>query len=108
MDKLILIIIFSFLGSVGSLTGAFLLLIFPDKVRLMLIPSLISYATGTLLASSLLGMIPKALVSASSSSILLTVLVGMISFFCLKNLSYGDIAMLRTVKFIALPVLSFF
>ncbi|MBP8744843.1 MAG: ZIP family metal transporter [Syntrophorhabdus sp.] len=86
MDKLILIIIFSFLGSVGSLTGAFLLLIFPDKVRLMLIPSLISYATGTLLASSLLGMIPKALVSASSSSILLTVLVGMISFFLLEKL----------------------
>ncbi|MFZ2800591.1 MAG: ZIP family metal transporter [Syntrophorhabdus sp.] len=86
MDKLILIIIFSFLGSVGSLAGAFLLLIFPDKVRLMLIPSLISYATGTLLASSLLGMIPKALVSASSSSILLTVLVGMISFFLLEKL----------------------
>jgi len=86
MDRFILIIVFSLLGSIGSLAGAYILLVFPDRVRLMLIPSLISYATGTLLASALLAMIPKALVRASSSSVLLTVLVGMISFFLLEKL----------------------
>ena len=86
MDRFILIIIFSLLGSIGSLAGAYILLVFPDKMRLMLIPSLISYATGTLLASAFLGMIPRALMSAPSSSILLTVLGGIISFFLLEKL----------------------
>jgi len=86
MDRFILIIIFSLLGSVGSLAGAYVLLVFPDRMRIILIPSLISYATGTLLASAFLGMIPKALMSAPSSSILLTVLGGMISFFLLEKL----------------------
>jgi zinc and cadmium transporter len=78
--------VFSLLGSVGSLAGAYVLLVFPDRMRIMLIPSLISYATGTLLASAFLGMLPKALASAPSSFILLTVLCGMITFFLLEKL----------------------
>lgn len=86
MNQLFVIIIFSLLGSIGSLVGACLLFVFPDRARLTLIPSLISYATGTLLASAFLGMIPKALSTAPSSSILSMVLFGMIFFFLLEKL----------------------
>lgn len=85
MHRLFLIIIFSLLGSIGSLAGAYVLLFFPDRMRTMLIPSLISYATGSLLASAFLGMIPKALLSAPTSPVLLTVLGGIISFFLLEK-----------------------
>jgi zinc and cadmium transporter len=60
MTILSLIIIFSFLGSVGSVGGAALLLVFPERVRKTLVPCLISYATGTLLGAAFLGMISHA------------------------------------------------
>ena len=86
MERFVLILLFSFLGSVGSLAGAYLLLVFPDRTRIMLVPALISFATGTLLASAFLGMIPKALSSGSIPTVMFTVLCGMISFFLLEKL----------------------
>ena len=86
MNILILILFFSMLGSVGSVAGAALLLLFPERVRKTLVPCLISYATGTLLGAAFLGMIPHALEYIEPFQILATVLAGIILFFLLEKL----------------------
>lgn len=86
MTILSLIIIFSFLGSAGAVGGAALLLVFPERVRKTLVPSLISYATGTLLGAAFLGMIPHAIEHTQASSILTTILIGIVLFFLLEKL----------------------
>jgi zinc and cadmium transporter len=86
MTILSLIIIFSFLGSAGAVGGAALLLIFPERVRKTLVPVLISYATGTLLGAAFLGMIPHAIEHTRASSILTTILIGIVLFFLLEKL----------------------
>ena len=83
---LLWIIAFSFLGSIGAIAGAALLLFFPDGVRKALVPSLISYATGTLLGAAFLGMIPAGLKLAPATTVLTTVLPGMVLFFVLEKL----------------------
>lgn len=80
------IISFSILGSVGAVSGAALLLFFPERIRKTIVPSLISYATGTLLGAAFLGMIPSALERAQPVPVLATVLVGIILFFMLEKL----------------------
>jgi zinc and cadmium transporter len=80
------IIIFSLLGSVGSLGGAVLLLAFPDRKRSSVVPALVSYAAGTLLGAAFLGMIPQALDRASAGPVLATVLAGIVLFFLLEKL----------------------
>jgi zinc and cadmium transporter len=84
--RLPLIVGFSLMGSVGAiaLAGSFLLL--PDKTRRLLIPCLISYATGTLLGAAFLGLIPHALSQVPVSSALGTVLIGIVLFFILEKL----------------------
>ena len=77
---------FSLLGSVGAIITAAVFLLLQEKIREILIPSLVSYATGTLLTAALLGLIPHALNNVSSQQILLTVLVGIIFFFLLEKL----------------------
>lgn len=86
MTILSLIIIFSLLGSAGAVGGAALLLVFPQRVRKTLVPSLISYATGTLLGAAFLGMIPYAIEHTQASSILTTILIGIVLFFLLEKL----------------------
>ncbi len=83
---LLWIIGFSLLGSIGAIAGAALLLFFPDGVRKSLVPSLISYATGTLLGAAFLGMIPASLELAPAPTVLATVLAGMVLFFVLEKL----------------------
>ena len=81
------IILFSFLSSIGVIILVAAFLFIQEKVQKILIPYLISYATGTLLAASLLGLIPEALESGSSLKlILLTVLGGIILFFILEKI----------------------
>jgi len=85
--KLILwIIVFSVIGSVGSVSGAALLLMFPEGVRKTVVPVLVSYATGTLLGAAFPGMIPHALEHTQALPILATVLAGIILFFILEKL----------------------
>jgi zinc and cadmium transporter len=86
MTILGLIIIFSFLGSAGAVGGSALLLVFPERIRKTLVPCLISYATGILLGAAFLGMIPHALEHAQASSILTTILIGIVLFFLLEKL----------------------
>ena len=86
MKVLLLILFFSILGSIGSVGGAALLLFFPEEIRKTLVPCLISYAIGTLLGAAFLGMIPHALEHTQVSTILATVLSGIILFFLLEKL----------------------
>lgn len=73
-------------GSVGVVLLAAAFLLFPNKTRKVLIPCLISYATGTLLAAALLGLLPHALESLPAESVLALVLSGIVLFFVLEKL----------------------
>lgn len=77
---------FSLLGSLGAIGGAALLLVFPEAIRKTLVPCLVSFATGTLLAAAFLGMIPAALKQEDSTAILASVLAGMVLFFILEKI----------------------
>lgn len=77
---------FGLLGSVGAMSGAALLLLFPDATRQRLLPCLLSYATGTLLGAAFLGMLPKALEKTPPLAITGTVLAGIVTFFVLEKL----------------------
>jgi len=78
--------VFSFLGSVGGVGVAGLFLLSPEKARQKLIPTLLGFATGTLLAAALLILIPEASESISQTRALATVLIGMLVFFVLEKL----------------------
>ena len=83
---LLWVIGFSILGSVGAIAGAALFLFFPQRIRNLLVPSLISYATGTLLGAAFLGMMPAGLKHAPATPFMATVLAGMVMFFMLEKL----------------------
>ena len=80
------IVAFSLLGSIGAVGVSALLLLFPAGTRKVLVPCLVSYATGTLLAAAFLGMIPAGLAKAPAIAITGTVLAGMVLFFVLEKL----------------------
>ncbi len=79
------IIVFSILGSIGAVTGAALMLLFPEKMRRFIIPYLISYATGTLLGGAFIGLIPHALEYESSEHTMIVILSGILFFFLLEK-----------------------
>jgi len=83
---LILIIGFSFLGSVGAISLASAYLLFPEKIRHSIVPCLISYATGTLLGAAFLGLLPHAMSHAQPTPVLAVVLAGIIGFFILEKI----------------------
>jgi zinc and cadmium transporter len=80
------IVVFSLLGSIGAIAGAGLLLAFPAMIRQMVVPHLISYASGTLLGAAFLGMIPNGLRTLEASLMLMSVLGGLVVFFILEKL----------------------
>ena len=80
------IIMFSLLGSVGAIIAAAAFLLLQEKTQQVLIPCLLAYATGTLLAAALLGLIPHALTHLAPRPILSTVLGGILLFFLLEKL----------------------
>jgi zinc and cadmium transporter len=75
----------SLLGSVGGVLVASSLLLFTDHVRTRLVPWLVSYAVGALLAVSLLLMLPEALAVLAPSSVFATLLFGILVFFVLEK-----------------------
>jgi zinc and cadmium transporter len=83
--NLILIVIFSLLGSVCSIGLAALLLVFKGRRLSVLSGYLIPFAIGTLLGAAFLGMIPHAMLQLASSSLLPTVLAGIILFYILEK-----------------------
>ncbi len=83
---LLLILLFSILGNVGTIALAGLFLLFPQKRRLSALPLFVSYATGALLAAAFLGLIPEAQERLPSSTVMATILLGIILFFVLEKL----------------------
>lgn len=83
---LIWILGFAILGSVGAVGGAASFLLLPKRVRERLVPFLVSYATGTLLGASLLGLLPRAIEQGGLLPSLGCVLAGLIGFFILERL----------------------
>lgn len=80
------VVLFSLLGSIGAILVTSVLLILQERIRNALIPCLLAYATGALLAAALLGLIPHALSHLSPRPILSTVLGGILLFFLLEKL----------------------
>ncbi|NLE02421.1 MAG: ZIP family metal transporter [Fibrobacter sp.] len=81
-----LILLFTLLGSVISVSVAAVFLVVPSKIRQGLIPNLVSYAAGTLLGAAFIGLLPKALnYSVEPNRIMISLLVGILLFFILEK-----------------------
>jgi zinc and cadmium transporter len=80
------VLLFSLLSSVGAVGAAALLLLAPDRTRETLQPYLVSFATGTLLASALLELLPHAIEHLDVVPSLSVVLGGLVLFFILERL----------------------
>jgi zinc and cadmium transporter len=76
----------AFIASVGVVAACALLLLAGQQLSRSLVPRLVSFAVGTLLASAFLGLLPGALADADASPVLLTTLVGILIFFSLEKL----------------------
>lgn len=88
MSLLTWIVLFSLLGGVLSITLASLFLVLPPSVRRGLLPSLVSFAIGTLLATAFTGLLPRAIALAPDATERLgvTLLLGILLFFVLEKL----------------------
>lgn len=80
-----LALLFSVLGSAGAVAAGSALLLFRGRTS-PLLPALVSYATGTLLAASLIAMLPSALERESDSVVMALLLGGVVLFFALERL----------------------
>jgi zinc and cadmium transporter len=76
----------SALGSVGGVLVASVFLLAGEKRRSRVLPSLISYAVGTLLGAALLGLLPEALETRRPPVVFASLLVGIFTFFILEKL----------------------
>jgi zinc and cadmium transporter len=76
----------SLLGSCGGLVLASSLLLFSVRTRSRVVPWLVSYAVGALLAVALLALIPEALGTLPATTVFETLLAGIIVFFILEKL----------------------
>jgi zinc and cadmium transporter len=83
------IIIFCLLGGLLSVLAAALFLVLSEHLRTLLLPHLVSFATGTLLGAAFLGLLPHALASVAGTDvhvIPMAVLLGLLGFFMLEKL----------------------
>lgn len=76
----------SVVGSAGGLLTAFILISAGAGMRTRVVPWLVSYAVGTLLGASLLGLMPQALASLAASHALGALLAGILTFFVIEKL----------------------
>jgi zinc and cadmium transporter len=81
-----LIVGFALAGSVGALSLAAGLLVLPARIRTLLLPGLIAYATGSLIGAAFLGLLPEAITRAPADDVLLATLIGIFVFFVLEML----------------------
>jgi zinc and cadmium transporter len=77
----------SLLGGFGGLSVAATLLLLTNSARERFVPALVSYAVGALLGVALLELLPEALAALDARSVLLTLLLGIITFFVLEKLA---------------------
>lgn len=76
----------SIVGSAGGAIVASVLLLAGDRIRTALLPSLISYAVGTLLGAALLALLPEALEGLRPNGVFTSLLIGIFTFFILEKL----------------------
>lgn len=76
----------SILGSVGGLLTASLLLLVREPARARVVPSLVSYAVGTLLGAAMLTLLPEALLRLPPATAFSAMLAGIFTFFVLEKL----------------------
>lgn len=89
MNTLIPILLCSLLAGLLSVLAACLFLLLPERHRISVLPHLVSLATGTLLGTAFLGLLPEALAQvdgAAASRITLSVLLGLVLFFLLEKM----------------------
>ena len=90
MDSLLLWIVgFSILGGALSVLAASVFLMLPPHIRTKAIPSLVSFAIGSMLGAAFLGILPHALTSPyvkDPHEIFIVVLFGLLTFFLLEKL----------------------
>lgn len=89
MDLLFWIIGFSLLGGLLSVILASSFLLIGDNIRQQMLPHLVSFAIGSLLGATFLGLIPHALdheFAVDAHDIGLTLLLGLLLFFILEKM----------------------
>lgn len=84
---LLWIVLFTLLGGAVSAGAAGALLLVPDRLRERLLPSLVSYAVGAMLAAAFLGLLPEAFEypGAAPGRITAVLLGGILLFFVLEK-----------------------
>ena len=75
----------SVLGSLGGVIVASSFLLLGEKIRVRLVPWLVSYAVGTLIGVALLALLPEALAELPARPAMLTMAAGILSFFLLEK-----------------------
>jgi zinc and cadmium transporter len=75
----------SILGSLGGVIVASTFLLLHERIRMRLVPWLISYAVGTLIGVALIGLVPEALVQLPARAAMLTMSGGIVAFFLLEK-----------------------
>ena len=80
--------LFSFLGSVGAICAAASFVFLGEKYQKMLVPVLIAFATGILLAAAFLGLIPEAIeeLGGEPHTIMPFILGSILFFFFMEKL----------------------
>lgn len=84
MPTLLLLIIFSFIGSIVSLIGGIFLLI-KQRATLKFSHLIASFAAGALLATAFFDLLPEASVEAAGTDIFLWTLIGILAFFLMER-----------------------
>ncbi len=79
------VLVFSLLGTTGALIGAGVILRFP-MLRARFRTPLLSYAVGTLLGATYLGLLPHSIEEISAQRALPTTLIGILGFFFLEKM----------------------
>lgn len=78
------VVLMGLIGSLGALLPAAVVLFIPDGWRHRAMPYLLSYATGTMLATAIIGLIPEALEHIPIHEVGLSILAGLVLFFVLE------------------------
>src|ERR1043165_9340329 len=89
MPLLAWIVLLTAAGGAVSALAASVFLLAPETMRVRVLPHLVSFATGALLAAALLGLLPHAIESAGPSNahwIGVALLIGLLTFFVLEQL----------------------
>lgn len=88
MSLLLWMLLFSLLGGALSVLLAALFLVLPESARRRVLPGLVSFATGALLAAAFVGLLPQAIEMEPQATRALggTLLAGILLFFVLEKM----------------------